>query len=109
MQSNLGRQVDFRDPLQRLAQNFSFELQLPLVGNVLVMASAALTEVRTARLDAIGRRFDHLRQRTSRKPRLLLPDLGLNPLPRQHKRHKHRHAAAVRAGRSPRQTVTAVD
>jgi hypothetical protein len=109
VQANLGFQFDFRNPPQRLAQNSSFELQLPLVGNVLVMASAALPEVRTARFDAIGRRFDQLRHRASREPRLLLPDLGLNPLSRQHKRHQHRHAAPVRARRSPRQSVTAVD
>ena len=44
MQANLGFQLDlyFCNPLQRLAQNFSLALQLPLVGNVLVVASAAL-------------------------------------------------------------------
>src|SRR5208337_1650427 len=63
MQANRGFQFDFRNPLQRLAQNSSLELQLPLVGYVLVMASAALPEVRTASFDAIGRRFDQLRHR----------------------------------------------
>src|SRR5208337_2296379 len=58
VQANLGLQLDLCNPLQRLAQNFGLELQLPLVRNVLVMAAAALPEVRAASLDAIGRRFD---------------------------------------------------
>jgi len=58
MQPNLGLQFDVCNPLQRLAQNSSLELQLPFVGNVLVVASAALPEVRTASLDSIGLRFD---------------------------------------------------
>src|ERR1039457_26773 len=109
MQPNLSFQLDFRNPLQRLAQNYSLELQLPLVRNVLVMASAALPKVRTASFDAIGRRLDQLRHQPAREARLFLPDLSLNPLPRQHKRHKHRHAAPVRSGRRSRQPVTAVN
>ena len=98
MQPNLGLQFDFRNPLQRLAQNLRFELQLALVRNVLIMAAAALLEVWAARLDAIGRCFDQLRDGAAREPRLLLPDLGLNLFPGQHERHEHRHAAAVGAG-----------
>ncbi len=109
MQANLGLQFDFRNPLQRLAQNPSLEFQLPLVGNVLVMASAALPEVRTARLDAIGRSFDQLRHRSACKPRLPMPDFGLDFFPGQHKRHKHRHTAPVRASRSAGQAVAAVN
>ena len=109
MQPNLGLQLDLRNPLQRLAQNSSFELQLPLVGNVLVMASAALPEIRTARLDAIRRRFDQLRHRAAREARLLLPDVGLDLFPGQNKRNKHRHAAPVSARRDARQAFAAVD
>jgi hypothetical protein len=109
VQANLGLQFDLRNPLQRLTQDFSFELQLTLVWDVLVVASAALLEVRTARLDAIGRPVDQLRYRASREPRLLLSDLDVNPLPRQHKRNKHGHASPVCAGGSARQPVTAVD
>ena len=61
MQADLGSQLDFCNALQRLAQNASLELQLPLVRNVLVMASAALLEVGAAGCDAIGRQFDQLR------------------------------------------------
>src|SRR5258708_2117191 len=109
MQAQLRLQLNFCNPLQRLAQNCGLKLKLPLVGNVLVMASAALLEVGTSRFDAIGCRFDHLHNRAAREPGLLLPDLGLNSLPWEHKRHKHRHAATVRAGRGAGQAVTAVD
>src|ERR1039458_2676180 len=67
MQPNLSFQLDFRNPLQRLAQNYGLELQLPLVRNVLVMASAALPEVRTASFDAIRRGFDQLRNPAERE------------------------------------------
>jgi hypothetical protein len=109
MQPNLSRQFNLRDPPQRLAQNFSFELQLPLVGNMLVVASAALAKVRATSLDAIGRRLDPLRHRAAREPRLLLPDLGVNSFTGQHEWNKHGHAAPVRAGGSAGQTVAAVD
>jgi hypothetical protein len=86
-----------------------FEFQLSLVRNVLVMASAALPEVRTASLDRSGEASINCVTDSARKPRLLLPDLGLNPSPRQHERHKHSHAAPVRASRSAGQAVAAVD
>jgi hypothetical protein len=73
------------------------------------MTSATLPEIRTASCDAIGRGFDQLRDRTPREPRLLFQNAGLNLLSRQNKRDKHRHAASVRARRSPRQSVTAVN
>src|SRR5260370_13374400 len=78
MQPNLSRQFNLRNALQRLAQNSSFELQLPLVANVLVMASPTLAKVRAASLDAIGRRLYQLRHRAPRDLSLLLPDLDLN-------------------------------
>ena len=109
MQPNLSRQFNLRDPPQRLAQNSSFELQLPLVGDVLIMASATLAEIRTASFDAIRRRFDQPRNRAARESRLLLLDLSLNFFSRQNKRHKHRHAAPIRTGRRACQSVTAVD
>ena len=109
MQAKVGLQFDFCDPLQRLAQNASFEFQLSLVGDVLVMASAALAEVRTTSFDAVGRRFDQLRDRPAREARLLLPDLGLDSFARQHKRHKDRHAAPVRSGWRAGEAVAAVD
>ena len=58
MRVNLGFQLDLRDALQGLAQDVSLELELPLVGNVLVVTSTAALKVRASRLDAIGRRFD---------------------------------------------------
>src|SRR3979411_1859784 len=99
MQTNLGLQFDFCNPLQCLAQNSSLEFQLSLVGNVLVMASAALPEVRTPRFDTIGRRLDQLRYRAARESRLLLPNLDVNPPPRPDKRNKYSHAPPARAGR----------
>jgi len=66
MQPNLGGHLNFRNPPQSLAQDSSLELQLSLIRNVLVMASAALPEVRTARLDAIGE-ARQLRHRAARE------------------------------------------
>jgi len=99
MHANLGLQLDFCNPLQRLAQNSGFELKLPFVGNVLVVASAALLEVGTAGFDAIGRRFDQLGNRASGEPGLLLTDIGFDSLSRQHEGNKDGHAAAVCGGR----------
>src|ERR1700691_4508469 len=75
MQPNLGGEFDFCNPAQRFAQNVGLEFELPRVGNVLIMAPATLAEVGTAWLDAIGRRFDQLRERAARETRLFLPDL----------------------------------
>jgi hypothetical protein len=55
---NISFQIDLRDALQGLAQDVSLELELPLVRNVLVVASAAVLKVRAPRFNAIGRRFD---------------------------------------------------
>jgi len=82
MQPNLGGHLNFRNPPQSLAQDSSLELQLSLIRNVLVMASAALRKLRTARLDAIGRSLDQLSHRAAREARLLLPDVRLNLFPR---------------------------
>src|SRR5580658_2955748 len=109
MQADLRFQLNFRDALQGLAQNSSFELQLALVRNVLVMASAALAKVWTTSFNAIGRWLDQVRHRAAREPRLLLPYLGFNSLTRKHKGDKDRHAAAVGGGRRARQAVAAVD
>ena len=109
MQANPGFQLDLRDPLQRLAENFSLEFQFPIVGDVLVMASAALLKVRTASFDAVGRGFDQLRNGGAREAGFLLPDFSFDPLPRQHKGHKDSHTASVGAGWRARQAVTAVD
>ena len=109
MQTNLGLQFDLCNPLQSLTQNAGFEFQLTLVGNVLVMASAALPEVWAASFDAIGRCLDQLHYRATRESRLLLPDLDVYSFSGQYKRNKHRHAAPVRANWRACQPVTAVD
>src|SRR5882762_10844048 len=106
MQVNFGLQLDLCDPLQSLTQNACFEFQLTLVGNVLVVASAALPEVWAESFDAIGRRLDQLHHRATREPRLLVPDLDVNSFSGQYKRNKRRHAAPVRASRRACQPVT---
>ena len=54
MHANLRFKLDLAHALQGFAQNCNFELQLPLIRNVLIMASAALPEIWTTRFDAIG-------------------------------------------------------
>ncbi len=109
MQLNLIPQVDLCYTLQRLAQNLRFELQLALVGNVLIVTAPAALEVWAARLDSVSGRFNHSHDRCTRKPRLLLPKVGLNLFARQYKRHKHSHAAAIGTRRSAREAIAAVD
>ncbi len=105
----LRLQLNLGNPPQRLAQNLRLEFQLPRVGNVLVVASSALAEIRTASLNAIRRSFDQLRHRAARESRLLLPDVGFDLFSGQNKRDKDGHAAPSRFGCNARQAFTAVN
>ena len=82
MQANFGLQFNFRNPLQRLAQNSGFEIELALVRNVLVVAPAALAKVWTTSFNAIGGCLDQVRHSAAREPRLLLRYLGVDSLTR---------------------------
>jgi len=108
MQAKVGIQFDFCDPLQRLAQNASFKFQLSLVGNVLVMASAALAKygqrasMRSgdASISCVTSLARSQASLAVSRPRLFRP---------QHKRHKDRHAAPVRSDWRAGEAVAAVD
>ena len=109
MQPDLACPLELPHALQRLAQNCGLEFQLPLVTDVLVMATAALPEIRAARLDAIGRRLDHLSHPATRETGLLLPEVGLDLFSGQNIGHERRHAAASSFGRNARQAISAVN
>ena len=58
MQLNFALQFELGDAAQILAQDFFLDLELMLVGGVLVVASAAAGEMRTGRRDAVRRGFN---------------------------------------------------
>ena len=78
MQLNLGFQLDLRDALESLPQNPSLEFRLPIVGNVLIVTTAALSKILASCFDAIRRRFDHPRHRAACKSGFFLPDFGFD-------------------------------
>jgi len=109
MQTNFFFQLDFRDALQRLAQDLRFEFQLARVRNVLIVAAAALLKIRAARLDSIGRSLNQTREISTRETRLLLPDVSVDLFTRQYKRDEYSHAATIGTGRCAGETVAAID
>ena len=73
---------DEAETLELVGDNFGLQHQLPLVGNVLPLAAAALarTKVRARWLDAIGRRLQNSHELGSRPTRLFLDDLDFHDL-----------------------------
>ena len=108
MDANLVFQLNFPYALQRLAQNLSLEFELPLIGNVLVVATSALLEISAARLNT-SLDASTICETVPRAKPGLPSAFRLRPVRRQHKRHENRHAAAVRPGWHARQSISAVD
>ena len=83
------------------------------VAGVLVLASAATPEVRTAGLDAVRRGLNDTLNGRSREAGLLLGERGLNPFAIQHEWDEYSFAAFVvvggTLGRQARETVAAID
>jgi hypothetical protein len=59
MQLNFALEFELGDAAQVLAQDFFLDLELVLVAGVLVMASAATSEMWAGRRDAVRRRFQN--------------------------------------------------
>ena len=55
-------EVNSPDARHQVGNLFAFPLQLPLVGEVLILAAAALAKKRALRLDARGRSYKHFHQ-----------------------------------------------
>ena len=57
MQLNFALEFELGDAAQVLAQDFFLDLELVLVGGMLIVASAAVGEMWAGRRDAVRRRF----------------------------------------------------
>jgi hypothetical protein len=68
--------VQFADALEQVGYLLPFELQLGLVTQVLVLATAALAEIRAERLDSFGRLLNNPQQPRTRKSFLYLSQFG---------------------------------
>ena len=118
MNLDVERQFQLGDATQALAQDFFLDLELVLVGRVLVVASAAAGEVRAGRQDAVRRRLDDRVGLRPREARLLLGEGGLDFFIGQDEGDEHGLAASAsliirqtvrRVGGQTCQAVAAVD
>ena len=114
MYLDLERQFQLSGAPQTLAQDFFLDLQLVLVAGVLVVTSAAATEVLAARRNAVRRRLHNRFNRRSREAGLLFRESSLNFFAGQNKGNEHGLAASAgfacaRIGRHTGQAVAAVD
>ena len=109
MQANLGLQTNFCDALKSFAENLRFEFELALVGNVLVVAAAALLKIRAAGSDAVGGCVKELGEGGAGETGLFLVEFGLDFFAGENEGDEDGHAAAIGAGGSAGQTVAAID
>jgi len=82
---------------------------LLLVGNVLVVASAAALEVWTLRRDALRRSLKNRFQARPGKTRLLLGQVGFDLLAGQHEGNEDGFAASALVGGKAGKAIAAVD
>src|ERR1700723_3798741 len=96
MRRDFSRPVNSANPPQRLAQNFLFEFQLRLVGNMLVVAAATNTEVRALWRDARSRRRHYLIEPGANEFFLLFHRRDARNFPRQHEWNKYGRPPVMR-------------
>ena len=99
---------------QGFPEDFFFYLKLMFVAGMLVVASSACGEVRTARGDAIRRGLDDSVSLCTNESRLLLGDVGIDLLPGENKWDECRFAAVafirgMFVGRKASQAVAAIN
>jgi len=114
MHFDFALQLELGDAPQVLAQDFFLDLELVLVGGVLVLASAAMAEVRTRRLDAVRRGLYYFAGLGSGKARLLFGERGFDLFCGEGEGNEHGFAASAvftswRSGRKASEAVAAVD
>src|SRR5258708_7752852 len=80
-----------------------------LVAGMLVLASAATSEVGAVGLDAVRRGLEDSFNLRAREVGLLLGEFRLNLFPIQHERDEYGFAASVGVGRQAGEAVAAVD
>jgi hypothetical protein len=106
---NFASKFEFGDAAQILAQDPCFDLELMLVGGVLVLAPAAAAEVRTRRRDSVRRRLDDCRGVRTGEAGLFFGDGGFDFFPREHEGHEYGLAASAVVGWEASESVAAVD
>ena len=94
---------------QRFAQYLLLDFQLMMIAGMLILTSAARTEIRAGRLHAVGRGRNDRASLGPRETRLLLRDRSVDCLTPQYKGHEDGFSRASRIGGQPRQSVAAVD
>jgi hypothetical protein len=119
---DLNLKIEPGDALQVLPQDLFLDFQLPLVGDVLVVASAAAGEIGTGGHDAIRRRLDDCIEAGASEAGLLFGERGFGLLLRENEGNENGFAAgpvfagniavktgAVKVGRKVSEAVSAVD
>lgn len=111
---NLALQFELGYAAQVLAQYFFLDLELALVGGVLVVAATAASKIGTSRLDSVRRRLYDCRGAGASEAGLLFGNRGFYLFSGKNKRNENSFAAtavliAGRCGRKASQSVAAVD
>ena len=96
MRGNLAGPFDSSDPPKRLAQNLGFVFELRVVWNVLVIAAAANSEMRTSRGCPLRRRLEQALHTRANEFLLLLDGRRGNSLCREHEGHEDGRAVVMR-------------
>lgn len=88
--------IDAPDAAQSFAENVGFEFELRFVGNLLVIAAAAIAEVAAVRDEAFGRRLQHLFEFRANEFLFLLDGVGADQFSGHHERNENRRAFVMR-------------
>ena len=102
-------QFQLRNASQILQQDFFLDLELMLVGRVLILAPAALPKMRARRHDAMRRGLQNLDRFSTIKTSFSFGENRLDLFPRQHKGEEYSLAASAIIRRQPSQAIASVD
>ena len=109
----MNRDLGFQFQLGRAAKSFfqdaGLDLQLMLIADVLIVAAAAASEIRTGRFNPLRGRLQNLLHTSPRKAALLFDNRRFNRFAFQHEGHKHSFAGTVFIGRKPGEAVAAIN
>jgi hypothetical protein len=109
MHFDLASEFEPGDAPQILAQNLLLDFELMLVGGVLMVASAATSEIRTLRLHAVRRRlYDGCWPRAG-EARFFFGERGFDFLSGKNEGDEYGFAAATIVGGKASESVAAVD
>src|SRR5690242_9286306 len=103
------RQTNLRKSQKIFAQDFYFERDLLVIGNVLVVASAAAREIFTARVNALGGCGKYFTQPRPGEARLFFGQRRFHNLARKCERNKNCLSPSMLIRRQTRNPVATVD